>query len=250
MSQNAITKIVLAMIFVALVGGIAIFAFTRNYLESRKIPPGAQAKLESFSVEKPDFVARGTYLGRVEIWGVPEGKESAVNEHVRLGTASKGGPHEDEEGVETWRLPIPLKPMRIVNVYAKAFDRKGDPAGIQLLPYEGVTGVQNALWIESDSFILKVGEDHTTNALTIKLLNVKEDSRCSASVQCVWQGRVVADIELKSGDKTYKTDISTEANETVYEGYTIRLMEVAPAPAEPGKKIPESEYQITFVIGV
>ena len=103
--------------------------------------------------------------------------------------------------------------------------------------------------VETELFRLKVGGQYQTNELiTVKLLQVTEDSRCPATVQCVWQGRLVAEIELFMDQKKQNMKISTDANEVMFENRIIRLMEVTPSPHEPGKQISQSEYQIMFVI--
>ena len=79
------------------------------------------------------------------------------------------------------------------------------------------------------------------DGLTVRPLAVLEDSRCPASVQCVWAGRVRISAEV-SGAGTRELTLGEPA---AVSGGTLTLVDV-----RPGKRtteaIPQGDYQFTF----
>ena len=86
-----------------------------------------------------------------------------------------------------------------------------------------------------------LNEVATLDGLTVRPLAVIEDSRCPASVQCVWAGRVRISAEI-SGAGTRELTLGEPA---AVSGGTLTLVDV-----RPGKRTPEAisprEYQFTF----
>lgn len=87
---------------------------------------------------------------------------------------------------------------------------------------------------------------------------VSSDSRCPIGVQCVWAGRADVVLALATGVETQavKTQSVTLASgdmsqggagETTFEGYTVRLENVAP-PAQEGKKIEQKDYRVKLLV--
>jgi len=93
--------------------------------------------------------------------------------------------------------------------------------------------------------------------MNVTFKNISEDSRCPEGVTCVWQGAAVANIEFM-GTATRPTTIPLATTEnagrnyhksTFFNGYTISLVEVNPAPAAgEGAKSLAGKYRIGIVI--
>ncbi|CAD7798827.1 hypothetical protein CHRY9390_00392 [Chryseobacterium aquaeductus] len=93
--------------------------------------------------------------------------------------------------------------------------------------------------------------------MNVTFKNISEDSRCPEGVTCVWQGAAVANIEFM-GTYTRPMTIPLATTEnagrnyhksTVFNGYTISLVEVNPAPsAGEGAKPLAGKYRIGIVI--
>src|SRR5690606_25783612 len=59
-------------------------------------------------------------------------------------------------------------------------------------------------------------------------LEVREDSRCPADVQCVWAGRVRLSVRIDLGARSETREIATDAPIEVADG-RLSLVEVRPA---------------------
>jgi hypothetical protein len=86
-----------------------------------------------------------------------------------------------------------------------------------------------------------LNEVATLDGLTVRPLAVIEDSRCPASVQCVWAGRVRISAEV-SGAGTREL---TLGEGLTVSGGTLTLVDVRPSKRAP-EAIPPREYQFTF----
>ena len=79
------------------------------------------------------------------------------------------------------------------------------------------------------------------DGLTVRPLAVLEDSRCPASVQCVWAGRVRISAEV-SGAGTREL---TLGEPVAVSGGTLTLVDVRPSKRTT-EAIPQREYEFTF----
>lgn len=86
-----------------------------------------------------------------------------------------------------------------------------------------------------------LNEVATLDGLTVRPLAVLEDSRCPASVQCVWAGRVRISAQV-SGEGTREL---TLGESLTVSGGTLTLVDVRPSKRTP-EAIPPREYQFTF----
>ncbi|HEY0163948.1 MAG TPA: hypothetical protein VGB39_01095 [Sphingomicrobium sp.] len=86
-----------------------------------------------------------------------------------------------------------------------------------------------------------LGETAVLDGVTVKPLEVIEDSRCPAQVQCVWAGRIRIRAEI-SHSGTRELTLGEPAEVT---GGTLSLVDV-----RPGKRAAEAirprDYQFTF----
>ena len=86
-----------------------------------------------------------------------------------------------------------------------------------------------------------LGEVANVNGVGVRPLEVIEDSRCPASVQCVWAGRVRIRAEI-SGDGTREL---TLGEPVALSGGSLTLVDVRPGKRAPGT-MPSRDYQFTF----
>ena len=86
-----------------------------------------------------------------------------------------------------------------------------------------------------------LNEVATLDGLTVRPVAVLEDSRCPASVQCVWAGRVRISAEV-SGAGTREL---TLGESLTVSGGTLTLVDVRPSKRTPDP-ISTREYQFTF----
>jgi hypothetical protein len=86
-----------------------------------------------------------------------------------------------------------------------------------------------------------LNEVANVNGIAVRPLAVVEDSRCPASVQCVWAGRVRISAEI-TGHGTRELTLGEPA---AVSGGMLTLVDV-----RPGKRTPEAirprDYQFTF----
>jgi len=94
---------------------------------------------------------------------------------------------------------------------------------------------------------LAVGEEvRVDGLLRIGFSGVPGDSRCPASVVCIWQGDAAVEIHYGLGQgPSYPDTLHTalDPKGVSFAGYQIALVEVAPYPYAPGP-IPLGEYVI------
>src|SRR5215213_4964441 len=86
-----------------------------------------------------------------------------------------------------------------------------------------------------------LNEVATLDGLTVRPLAVLEDSRCPASVQCVWAGRVRISADV-SGAGTREL---TVGEGLTVSGGTLTLVHVRPSKRTP-EEIAPREYEFTF----
>ncbi len=97
------------------------------------------------------------------------------------------------------------------------------------------------------SVTLKVGQTATIDGVTIRIVSVKQDSRCAAGTECFVAGtvQVEAAAEYKGFTKTFTLELNKAY--TFY-GYAVTLSSVYPAPVK-GTQIAPSDYAFTFTFG-
>ena len=86
-----------------------------------------------------------------------------------------------------------------------------------------------------------LNEVATLDGLTVRPIAVIEDSRCPASVQCVWAGRVRISAEV-SGAGTREL---TLGEGLTVSGGTLTLVDVRPSKRTP-EPVPPRDYEFTF----
>ena len=94
---------------------------------------------------------------------------------------------------------------------------------------------------------LSVGDtEQLEGGLMVTLEGIAEDSRCPADVECVWEGRLAADLRLgifdEAGDEV-RVD-SSEEGAVEWRQLRVTLVEATPDPVSTGP-IPAADYRIT-----
>ena len=84
----------------------------------------------------------------------------------------------------------------------------------------------------------------TVNGIRIRPLQVVEDSRCPANVQCVWAGRLIVRARMNGQGWTQIRDFELGVFQAV-DRYRITLVAAEPQKTSPGKIDPQV-YRFTF----
>jgi hypothetical protein len=132
------------------------------------------------------------------------------------------------------RLLIALLPL------LAACQRPDDP-GAQGPNYQRSTSID---------VVLAVGQQVRVDSLGVRFLGVRGDSRCAATVMCVWMGDGAVEIAYAAGADAPITDTlhtALDPKAVDYAGYTITLLDLSPYPYNPGP-IPQDEYAATLRI--
>ena len=90
------------------------------------------------------------------------------------------------------------------------------------------------------------GED-----LEIRFVEVSEDSRCPKGVTCVWEGRVVAVVEITSGSSPRQLELiqpglTEEPAEETHQEYQLTF-KVEPYPEET-KELAADDYTLVLIV--
>lgn len=89
-----------------------------------------------------------------------------------------------------------------------------------------------------------LGQVASVNGLTVRPLEVLEDSRCPANVQCVWAGRIVVHSEISGGRWHQNRDLELGKPQQIADG-ALTLVAVAPEKAAGAATDPRA-YRFTF----
>lgn len=216
------------------------------------------AALTAFLVARPNFIADGSGLGKVEVWAVPSGSGISEKDYQLLGNAAlQAG---SDSLTQIWLLPVPKDPVLATEIFAKGFDMKGEFVGQMSLPYLGATQIFNAVWAGAVpaatssnasaqrhfSFALKVGEKAAAGGLAVQLLKIEADNRCPRTAVCIWAGEVTAKVQLTAGNRSETVTLHSMSAPSAFEKYQIGITGVSPVRL--GTPPAQSEYRITFSV--
>ncbi len=82
------------------------------------------------------------------------------------------------------------------------------------------------------------------DGLTVRPIFLIEDSRCPTSVQCVWAGRLLVRVEVRSRDHNEQIDLELGKSQQV-SGGDLKLVSAMPARSEATPAMPK-DYRFTF----
>ncbi len=96
---------------------------------------------------------------------------------------------------------------------------------------------------DPETISVKMGDQKvtTTGKITVKFIEILEDSRCPPNVTCIWAGNAKIKISLKKGRKASKTcelNSGLDPKTVVFEGYDITFVDLR---LKPGQKLPGPE---------
>lgn len=89
-----------------------------------------------------------------------------------------------------------------------------------------------------------LGQTAYTNGLRVRPVEIVEDSRCPAAVQCVWAGRLIVRSEVMGASWRRTLDLELGKPRQVADG-SLMLVSVQPAKRA-GAAISPSAYRFTF----
>jgi hypothetical protein len=130
------------------------------------------------------------------------------------------------------------------------------PNAVNLVSAESNKSPEDLMAVElGDQFQLKIGQTALIESknISVKFLNVTEDSRCPSDVVCVWEGQVAILLNIMQHDQdlgdlalTVRGGDQTLAAKT-FDGYSIQIMQVEPYP-KASEPIQLSDYVATLLV--
>jgi hypothetical protein len=102
----------------------------------------------------------------------------------------------------------------------------------------------------SEQLTIKQGQQKVsrTGRITVKFVELIEDSRCPADVNCVWAGVARIKVRLSRRGKTADVELNTtDKKTTTFQGYSVALKDLQPRQSTTSKYSP-SAYSATLVI--
>ncbi len=116
-------------------------------------------------------------------------------------------------------------------------------------------GDQDAATVElGEESVLAIGESVRVagESLEIAFVAVTEDSRCARDVTCIWEGRVVAAVEVTLDDETQALDLAQPGltdspASTDFQAYRFSFA-VEPYPETSAFPIVEGEYRLYLTV--
>lgn len=123
---------------------------TNNNLSQQQTPPPANnppqqqtpqqvAEIMNFSVSGKNFVVKGKFLSKIEIWNIPSGTGIDPSMYKKIATSTS---YQGTIGSQTFTILIPCSEGFGTNIFAKGYDQLGNALAVtKYLPYNGVTDI-------------------------------------------------------------------------------------------------------------
>ncbi|TNE53605.1 MAG: hypothetical protein EP341_06165 [Sphingomonadales bacterium] len=93
---------------------------------------------------------------------------------------------------------------------------------------------------------VRIGEIQTlTRDLTVKPLEILEDSRCPIEADCIWEGRVLIRSELTLGHEVIVATLGTSEPMRINGGW-LSIAEVAPQASVQWSPLDVTDYHVGF----
>ncbi len=86
--------------------------------------------------------------------------------------------------------------------------------------------------------------------LTVRFVELVEDSRCPKGTECIWAGNAKIKVEISDrgrNKQTFEMNTNIGAKGASYNGYSIELLDLIPVPAN-NVRINKNGYVATFAI--
>ena len=99
------------------------------------------------------------------------------------------------------------------------------------------------------AFAMKIGESVTLNDLRLTFRSVEGDSRCPIDAVCVWAGDAEIALKIEQAGKAAVAALHTtlDPKKTEWNGYTIQLVSLAPAPKSTAQ-IDPADYRAEILV--
>jgi hypothetical protein len=104
-----------------------------------------------------------------------------------------------------------------------------------------------------EEFSLHIGETTGVKGedLTIRFLEISEDSRCPSDVQCIWEGRAIAIIEVSREETSQKVELVEQgltqtSTKTTFEEYVF-VFRILPYPESEVQIVPD-DYRLMLTV--
>lgn len=96
-----------------------------------------------------------------------------------------------------------------------------------------------------------VGLDEAIRIANLRIipLDILEDSRCPADVQCVWAGRLIARVEIQSSDFATRTESMELGRGIALEDARSLTITAAEPVRRSGDSVTPDAYRLTFTLG-
>lgn len=92
-------------------------------------------------------------------------------------------------------------------------------------------------------------KEFSRSNLTVKFVELIEDSRCPEGTNCIWAGNAKIKIEVSKGrsKKTFEVNTNLGPKGAAFGGYQIELVALTPVPKE-NIRINRNGYVATFAV--
>ena len=99
------------------------------------------------------------------------------------------------------------------------------------------------------AFEMKIGETISVGELRLTFRSVAGDSRCPIDAVCVWAGDAEIALRIEQGTQAAVAALHTmlEPKKTEWNGYTIALVSVSPAP-KASSSIDPKDYRAQLLV--
>jgi hypothetical protein len=99
------------------------------------------------------------------------------------------------------------------------------------------------------AFDIKIGETIVVGDLKLTFRRVENDSRCPIDAICVWAGDAEIALRIEQASQAAVAALHThlEPKQTVWNGYTIQLVSLAPSQSS-SSPIDPSRYQAQLLV--
>jgi hypothetical protein len=105
---------------------------------------------------------------------------------------------------------------------------------------------------EAQKISVRIGKQTKAarSKLTVKFVELVEDSRCAEGTNCVWAGNATIKVSIKQGSdpaEIFEMNTNTGAKGATYGAYAIYLTSLTPTP-KANVRINRNAYTATFSI--
>ena len=99
------------------------------------------------------------------------------------------------------------------------------------------------------AFEMKIGETFAVGDLRLTFQRVENESRCPIDAICVWAGDAEIALRIEQGSQAAVAALHThlEPKQTIWNGYTIQFVSLAPSPSAASPTDP-AQYRAQLLV--